>query len=146
MLTVFPVVIPRASWPYAEHLDRPITEEMSFSSETKLQTIRFEEATLNCKNRDSEDEDQQKCEGSAPCSPMKKVFDHDEYQDTSSDVEEDHNHPSSVLKICKAIVHSPLSDDDIKRLDQPPRIMITDTEALNGDCDDEINEIQQLEI
>lgn len=146
MLTVFPVVIPRASWPYAEHLERPITEEMSFSSETKLQSIRFEETTLNSKNRDSEDEDQAKCDGSIPSSPLKRIFDNDEYQDTSSDVEEDHNHPSSVLKICKAIVHSPLCDEEMKRSEEPPTIMITDTEAQNEDNNEETDVNQQLEI
>lgn len=139
------MVIPRASWPYAEHLDRPITEEMSFSSETKLQSIRFDDSALNPKHRDSEDEDQPKCDGSIPSSPLKRIFDNDEYQDTSSDVEEDHNQPNSVLKICKAIVHSPLSNDELKKLEQTPKIMITDTEAQNEDNNREIID-EQLEI
>lgn len=133
MLTVFPVVIPRASWPYAEHLDRPITEEMSFSSETKLQSIKFEDSS-SPKQRDSDDEELQKYENSIPSSPLKRIFDNDEYQDTSSDVDEDHNQQSnSVLKICKAIVHSPFSEDELAKLDGTPKILITDTDELNQD-------------
>lgn len=40
MLTISPVIIPRASWPYAEPAERPITEETT----CKMKNIRFEKS------------------------------------------------------------------------------------------------------